>query len=114
MLQKVKGQIITAGYDWSIQISFEKSGLTFPSTATFVSQVRRDRNSEEVLTTLTTANGNIGRVSDKILNLKIPGSITADWPDREAHIDIVRTDGGLKQHLGILLVVPVRRPVTRI
>ncbi len=113
MLQKFKGQVITAGYDWAIQLSFANSPLTFPTTATFIAQVRRDPSAEDVLATLTTANNGIIRISDKILQLRLPGSMSLGWPDRLAYIDVVRNDAGLKQHLGFMLTVPVRRAVTR-
>lgn len=113
MLQKFKGQIITAGYDWAIQLGFDKSPISFPSNAAFVAQVRRDPAAEDILATLSTANGNIVRISDKILQLRLPGSMSIGWPDRTAFIDMVRTDSGLKQHLGFMLTVPVRRAITR-
>lgn len=113
MLQKVKGQIITAGYDWAIQLSFAKSPITFPETAKFVAQIRRSRDDENVLATLSTDNGNIVRLSVNTLQLRLPGALSEGWPDRQAHIDIVRVDGDLRQHLGVMLVVPVRRPITR-
>ncbi len=113
MLQKFKGQIITAGYDWAIQVSFANSPITFPAGATFIAQVRKDPNAETVLATLTTANGGVIRISDKVIQIRLSGSITNDWPDRTAYIDVVRNDGGLKQHLGFILKVPVRRAITR-
>ncbi|OCP21882.1 MULTISPECIES: hypothetical protein [unclassified Ensifer] len=113
MLQKFKGQVITAGYDWAIQLGFDKSPITFPANATFTAHVRRDPNAEDILATLTTANGSITRISEKILQLRLPGSMSIGWPERTAYIDMVRTDSGLKQHLGFMLTVPVRRAITR-
>jgi hypothetical protein len=113
MLQKFKGQIITAGYDWAIQLSFANSPVTFPVGATFIAQVRKDPAADDVLCTISTANANITRITDKILQIRIPGTMTTDWPDRTAYLDVVRNDGGLKQHLGFLLAVPVRRAITR-
>lgn len=113
MSQKFKGKIITAGYEWSIRLSFANSAITFPAGATFTSQVRRDPAAEDVIATLTTANGGIVRVDDKTLDIKIAGSVSMDWPDRIAYIDVVRTDTNPKQHLGFELRVPVRRAITR-
>jgi hypothetical protein len=113
MLQKVKGQVITAGYDWAIQLSFANSQITFPETATFIAQVRRDPAAEDVLATLTSANDGVLRISDTVLQLRLFGSMSEGWPDRLAYIDVVRNDNGLKQHLGFQLTVPVRRPITR-
>jgi hypothetical protein len=113
MAQKFKGKIITAGYDWSIRLSFANSGISFPETATFTAQVRRDPAVEDVLATLTTANGGLARFDDKTLTIHIQGSVSADWPDRTAYIDVVRTDINPKQHLGFQLRVPVRRAITR-
>jgi hypothetical protein len=112
MSQRFKGQIITTGYDWGIQLSFANSPWVFPETATFVAQVRRDPDVEDVLATLTTANNGIKRISDKVIQIRLDGEITADWPNRVVFIDAVRTDGG-NQHLGFMLKVPVRRAITR-
>ncbi len=112
MSKKFKGQIITTGYDWTIQFSFENSAHVFPETATFVSQLRRDPNVDDVLATLTSANGGVTRISDKIIQLRLEGDITKDWPARTVWLDVVRTDLG-HEHLGFILKVPVRRAITR-
>jgi len=113
MSTKFKGKIITAGYEWTIQLNFADSAITFPANATFVSQVRRDPNADDVIATLTTANQGVVRVDEKTLNLRISGEMSANWPDRTAYLDVVRTDTTPDQHLGFQLRVPVRRAITR-
>jgi hypothetical protein len=111
--QKFKGKIITAGYDWSIRLSFANSAITFPANSTFTSQVRRDPEVDDVIATLTTANGGIVRIDEKTLEIRVAGASSANWPNRVAYIDVVRTDTNPKQHLGFELKVPVRRAITR-
>lgn len=111
--EKVQGKIIQAGYDWMIQISFTNAGKTFPNTATFTSQVRRDPAVEDILATMTTANGGIIWIDESTLALKLVGTATVGWPKRNAYIDVVRTDVTPHEHLGFTLVVPVIIPVTR-
>jgi hypothetical protein len=112
-MQTFKGKIITAGYDWSIRLSFANSPVTFPAEATFTSQVRRDPDVDDVLATLTTENGGITRVDSTTIDIRLPGAMSDGWPNRTAYIDVVRTDVTPKQHLGFELRVPVRRAITR-
>jgi hypothetical protein len=114
MAQKFKGKVITAGYDWSIRLSFAGSAVTFPAGSIFTSQVRRDPNADDVLVTLTSANGGVRRIDDTTLEIRILGEDTLNWPNRTAYIDVVRTDIEPYQHLGFQLSVPVRRAITRI
>jgi hypothetical protein len=113
MSQKFKGKIITAGYDWSIRLSFANSAISFPANATFTSQVRRDPDVDDIIATLTTANGGIVRIDSQTLEIRISGAASTGWPNRIAYIDVVRTDTNPKQHLGFELRVPVRRAITR-
>ncbi|MBA8881749.1 hypothetical protein [Phyllobacterium myrsinacearum] len=110
--RKVKSKAIRAGYDWSIRINFAGSSVSFPSTATFVAQVRRDPTATDILATMTTADLGVQRVDTNTIDLVLAGYKTVNWPERTAYIDVVRTDGGI-QHLGFSLAVPVILPITR-
>lgn len=112
---RVPGRILHAGYNWTTRIVFKSSGTQFPVGSTFAAHVRRAPEDEDVLATLTTANGGITRIDDKTLELTIPGSATQGWPaGRKAYVDVVRTDENEPEHLGFRLVIPVQVPITRL
>ena len=110
--EKVQAPIIQAGYEWSIRINMP--GFTFPPEATFTAQVRRAPAVDDVLVELTTANGRINLVDANTIDIFIRDVDSDGWPDRKVYIDVVRTDLEVKNHLGFLLIVPVRVPVTRL
>lgn len=112
---RIPGKILYAGYDWTTRITFESDAVSFPSTATFVAHVRRAPEVEEILATLTTANGGIVRIDTKTLEITIPGAATEGWPaNRKAYVDIVRDDQDPPEHLGFRLIIPVQIPITRL
>lgn len=109
----IKAKAIRAGYDWSIRVHFAAASINFPTTATFVAQVRRSAEAPDILATMTTADLGIQRVDANTIDIVLAGSKTLGWPVRTAHIDVVRTDGGGVQHMGFSLAVPVILPITR-
>lgn len=114
MGQSFRGRFIEAGYPWNLRLQFDDSFI-FPETATFTSHVRSDPDSEEIIVTLSTAAGTIVRVNDTTLDIIIPETDASTWPvGRTVVFDIIRTDGGSNQHLGIRIEVPVRKAITRL
>ncbi|TPL42607.1 MULTISPECIES: hypothetical protein [unclassified Mesorhizobium] len=114
MAQNFRGKIIEAGYPWSIRIQFTNS-INFPVEATFTSQVREKPESALPIIELTTANGGVVRLDSVTLEIHIPETSPGIWPvGKTVVLDVIRTDGTQNEHLGILLQVPVRNPVTRL
>lgn len=105
---------IRTGSDWALKIEVRSASLeAFPADATFVSQIRETIDGP-VIAEMTTANGGVARVSDTIIELRVPGSTTRDWLYSEVMLDVLRTDTNDPIHLGFDMKVPVKRSVTRI
>lgn len=111
IIEKVQAPVIQAGYEWSIRLDLE--GYEFPEEATFVAQVRRAPNVDDVLVELTTANLKIKRINSTTLDIFIRAEDSLEWPERKVYLDVVRTDLNIQDHLGFMLVIPVRVPITR-
>lgn len=102
---------IVAGYEYRVQI--EAEGQLFPVGCDLVSHVRTKTSATDIVTTLSTGNGGLVRLSDTTLELVIPGPATAALPAGSVVADIVRTDLDPDRHLQFTLEIPVLRPVTR-
>lgn len=114
MAVNMRGKIIEAGYPWRIRIGFRNS-LVFDAGATFAMHVRAKAEDVNPIVELTTANGGVTMVDTTTLDIKIPATSAAIWPvGKTVVMDLVRTDGGSPEHLGLRLQVPVRNPVTRL
>lgn len=114
MAQNMRGKVIEAGYPWRIRIQFANS-VTFEVGATFTMHVRAKAEDTNPIVVLTTANGGVTRVDSTTLDIKIPATSASLWPiGKTVVMDLVRTDGSSPEHLGLLLQVPVRNPVTRL
>jgi hypothetical protein len=107
----VTGQSIVAGYEWRQRV--EASSLLFPDGATYTAQVRATAASATVMATITTAGGGVVRITDRVIELVIPGSSSTLWTG-EVVLDLVRTDTNPDLHMGFFLTVPVVQPVTRL
>jgi hypothetical protein len=107
----VDGPAIIAGYSYRLQIEAE-SGL-FPEGASFVAEIRAKISASSVIATLTTANGGILRVSDRIMEMVIAPGATAGLGAGSVVVDVVRTDLMPPRHLAFFLEIPVVLPVTR-
>lgn len=107
---------LIAGYEWRQRVIVTPSAggsAPFPAGVELTAQVRQTRSAELVLTTLTTGNGGIVRVSDTEIDLIVSGVQSLSWGAGEVILDVVRTDTDPDQHLGFALRVPVVKSVTR-
>jgi hypothetical protein len=105
------GPAIVAGYEYRLQL--EADSPVFPAGCTLAAQVRTKVSDSAVITTLTTGNGGLARISDTIVEITIPAAATANLPPGSIVMDMVRTDLDPDQHLNFTLEIPVIRPVTR-
>jgi hypothetical protein len=105
------GPAIVAGYPYRLQIETESA--LFPEGASFVAEIRAKISASSVIATLTTANGGILRVSDRIMEIVIAPGATAGLGAGSVVVDVVRTDLTPPRHLAFFLEIPVILPVTR-
>jgi len=102
---------IIAGYTWSEEFTLTPDAVYFPDGVALRAQVR-DKVGGTVLTTLTTADDTLERVSDTSVRVTIPAADSAAWTLRKVVFDIVRTDAAPDTHYGFRVEVPVVQPVT--
>lgn len=107
----VEGPAIIIGYEYRLQIEAESD--LFPLGASFAGQLRTKVSAVAPVTTLTSGNGGVTRLTDRILELVVPSVATADLSPGSAVLDLVRTDLTPPRHLAFLLEIPVVQPVTR-
>lgn len=105
------GPAIIIGYEYRLQIEAE-AGL-FPLEARLAGQLRAKVSASAPAATLTTENGGILRLSDRVVELVVPAAATAQLTPGSAVLDLVRTDFVPPRHLAFMLEIPVVRPVTR-
>lgn len=105
------GPAIIIGYEYRLQIESE-AGL-FPAEARLAGQLRARVGASAVAATLTTENGGILRLSDRVVELVLPAAATSQLAPASAVLDLVRTDLVPPRHLAFMLEIPVIRPVTR-
>ena len=105
------GPAIVIGYEYRLQIESE-AGL-FPAEARLAGQLRARVGASAVAATLTTENGGILRLSDRVVELVLPAAATSQLAPASAVLDLVRTDLVPPRHLAVMLEIPVVRPVTR-
>jgi hypothetical protein len=105
------GPAIVAGYEYKLQL--EADSPVFPAGCTLAAQVRAKISDNNVVATLTSANGGLARISDTVLEIIIPSTATAGLPPGSVVMDMVRTDLEPDRHLNFTLEIPVVRPVTR-
>jgi hypothetical protein len=106
-----EGPAIIIGYEYRLQIAAE-SGL-FPAGASFAGQLRAKVSTATPVTTLTSANGGVTRLSDRLVELVVPADATASLTPGSVVLDLVRTDLTPPRHLAFMLDIPVVQPVTR-
>ncbi len=107
----VDGPAIIIGYEYRLQIEAESD--LFPVRSTFAGQLRTKVSAPTPVTTLTTANGGVTRLTDRVVELVVPATATASLAAGSAVLDLVRTDLSTPQHLAFMLEIPVVQPVTR-
>ena len=107
-----EGRALVAGYEWRQR--FVSPVALFPAASTFTAQVRRTVADATVLTTLTTADGDITRIDNETLEIVIPGADSTAWTPGSVVFDVVRTDTAPDQHLGFRVEILVVQAVTRI
>ena len=107
----VDGPAIIIGYEYRLQIEAESD--LFSVGATFAGQLRAKVSAATPVTTLTSANGGITRLSDRVVELLVPATATAGLAPGSAVLDLVRTDLTPPRHLAFILEIPVVQPVTR-
>lgn len=107
----VEGPAIIIGYEYRLQIEAESA--LFPLGANFTGQLRAKVSAAEPVTTLTSANGGVTRISDRVVELVVPATATADLAPGSAVLDLVRTDLTPPRHLAFMLEIPVVQSVTR-
>jgi hypothetical protein len=105
------GPAIVAGYEYRLQL--EADSPVFPEGCTLAAQIRAKVSDSAVITTLTSANGGLARISDTVVEITIPGAATANIPPGSVVMDMVRTDLEPDRHLNFTLEIPVIRPITR-
>jgi hypothetical protein len=105
------GPAIVAGYEYRLQL--EADSAVFPHGCSLTAQVRAKVSDNNIITTLTTANGGLARISDTVVEITIPPAATASLPPGSIVMDVVRTDLEPDRHLNFTLEIPVLRPVTR-
>ena len=76
-------------------------------------QIRGVIDDAAPLVSLTTENGGILRLSDRVVELVLPAAGTSQLAPASAVLDLVRTDLVPPRHLAFMLEIPVIRPVTR-
>lgn len=107
----VDGPAIIIGYEYRLQI--EAAGDLFPVGASFAGHLRAKVSAVAPVTTLTSGNGGVTRLTDRTLELVVPSAATADLSPGSAVLDLVRTDLTPPRHLAFMLEIPVVQPVTR-
>jgi hypothetical protein len=107
----VEGPAIIIGYEYRLQI--EAASDLFQVGASFTGQLRTKVSAATPVTTLTTGNGGVARLTDRILELVVPAGATASLSPGSAVLDLVRTDLSPPRHLAFMLEIPVVQPVTR-
>ena len=107
----VDGPAIIIGYEYRLQIEAESE--LFPVGATFAGQLRAKVSAATPVTTLTTDNGGVMRLTDRVVELVVPATATAGLAPGSAVLDLVRTDLTQPRHLAFMLEIPVAQPVTR-
>lgn len=107
----LNGPAIIIGYEYRLQIEAESD--LFPSGAAFAGQLRAKISAATPVTTLTTNNGGVRRLTDRVLELIAPAAATTNLSPGSAVLDLVRTDLSPPRHLAFLLEIPVVQPVTR-
>jgi hypothetical protein len=105
------GPAIFIGYEYRLQIEAEDD--LFAVGATFAGQLRARVSAAMPVTTLTSANGGVIRLSDRVVELVVPADATACLAPGSAVLDLVRTDLTPPRHLAFMLDIPVVQPVTR-
>jgi hypothetical protein len=105
------GPAIVAGYEYKLQL--EADSPVFPAGCSLTAQMRAKVSDNAIITTLTTGNGGLLRISDTVLEITIPPAATAGLSPGSVVMDMVRTDLEPDRHLNFTLEIPVVRPVTR-
>ncbi|SEP03083.1 hypothetical protein SAMN04490248_12046 [Salinihabitans flavidus] len=106
-----EGPTILIGYEYRLQI--EADTPLFPQGAALAAQLRMQLADETVIADLSSAGGDLVRISDRVLEMRIAPQITAQMSVGSVVLDMVRTDLQLPRHLGFFLEIPVSLPVTR-
>lgn len=106
-----QGPAIVIGYDYRVRL--ETDAAVFAEGASYLAQVRLKPSSTAILVTLTSLSGDIERVNDTCINLRIPATATASMAPGSVVLDVVRDDLDPHQHLGFSLEIPVMLPITR-
>ena len=107
----VDGPAIIIGYEYRLQIEAEAD--LFPEEVRLTGQLRAKVSASAPAATLTSGNGGIVRLSDRVVELVVPSAATSQLVPGTAVLDLVRTDLVPPRHLAFILEIPVIRPVTR-
>ena len=105
------GPAIVIGYEYRLQIEAEAD--LFPAEARLAGQLRAKVGASTPAATLSTENGGILRLSDRVAELVVTAAATSRLAPGSAVLDLVRTDLVPPRHLAFVLEIPVIRPVTR-
>lgn len=111
------GRALMLGYDWTIQLELTPEVLNdppyFPAGTEVVAHVRYRTKDTNPLTTLSTFNQKITRVSDSTISITIPGVDSVNWTPGEVVMDLARVDDDPDTYVGVKLTIPTKLPVTR-
>jgi hypothetical protein len=102
---------LITGYTWAETFTLAPDATYFPDGVALRAQVR-EKVDGAVLATLTTADGTLERLSNASVRVTIPAGVSRDWTIKAIVFDLARTDVTPDTHLGFLVKVAVRRPVT--
>ena len=106
-----EGPAILIGYTWRLQI--EAEAPVFAEGASYAGHLRLKPSDPTLLAELSSADGGIEHITDRVLELSLTPSQTAVLSPGRVVLDLVRTDLNPDLHLGFLLEIPVMLPVTR-
>lgn len=111
MFARVSHPPIEIGYPWRTTLRWTSE--MFPNGTTLTAHVRAKREDEDIIATLTTANGGLVIVSTTELRIEMTVANTTAMSAGRVVLDIVRTDTNPDEHLGVWMQIPVRTPITR-
>jgi hypothetical protein len=106
-----EGPAILIGYPYNLQL--EAAAPVFAEGAAYAGQLRARASDPAVLTTISSAEGGVLRVSDTVLELALRADQTAGLTPGRVVLDLIRVDLDPDLHLGFFLEIPVMLPVTR-
>ena len=107
----VPGRSVPIGYPWRQRLTIAGETPTFPAGIELRADLREWRGGP-VLAEMTSAAGQLVRVSDTEIDLIAPADVTAMLRPGSALLDFVRTDLPEPEYMDIRVTLPVVEPLT--